>query len=267
VTNVLDRILEAKRAEIASLKTAPPRVRGATGGPRSASVVSSLLRRRNGPLRIVTEIKRRSPSAGPLSTALSVGDRAVVYARGGASMISVLCDASFFDGSWDHVEEARRALDSAGLATPILAKEFVLDDRQLEEAAARGADAVLLIARIVDHARLAVLVDRARALGLEPLVEVVSEDELSAALDADAKVIGVNARDLDTLVMDPVRTARVLAAIPDDRIAVHLSGLKGPDDVAAVARTRADGALMGEALMRLDDPAPLLESMIDAARG
>ena len=159
------------------------------------------------------------------------------------------------------------ALEGAGLQVPVLAKEFVLDERQIEEAAARGADAVLLIVRIVDREQLTRLVARARAVGLEPLVEVVTEDELSAALDADAKVIGVNARDLDTLVMDPVRAARVLAAIPADRIAVHLSGLKGPDDVAAVARTTADAALMGEALMRQDDPTALLRAMVQAASG
>ena len=266
MTNILEAILQTKREEIRALASTPCRPRIA-GGPRGASVVAGLVRQgRPDTLRLVTEIKRRSPSAGPLSTALPVADRALAYARGGASMISVLCDARYFDGGFDHVVEARQALDGAGLAVPILAKEFVLDERQLEEAAACGADAVLLIVRIVDHDRLGRLVTRARALGLEPLVEVVTEDELSAALDADAKVIGVNARDLDTLVMDPARAARVLAAIPDDRVAVHLSGLKGPADVAAVAKTDVDAALMGEALMREDDPAPLLQAMLAAAR-
>jgi indole-3-glycerol phosphate synthase len=269
VTTVLDGILRAKREEIAALAATPRhdlRARARKAGERGEDVVSSLLRRQTDALRLVTEIKRRSPSAGPLSTALSVADRALAYARGGASMISVLCDARFFDGGWHHLVEARSALDAAGLATPLLAKEFVLDARQIEEAAASGAASVLLIARIVDHDTLAVLVARARELGLEPLVEVVTEDELSAALDADAKVIGVNARDLDTLVMDAARAARVLGAVPDDRIAIHLSGLKGPDHVAAVAETRADAALIGEALMRQDDPAPLLRAMLGATR-
>ncbi|MBX3203255.1 MAG: indole-3-glycerol-phosphate synthase, partial [Labilithrix sp.] len=250
------------------------------GGPRGAIVAARLQREGRaatpadgapdgagrGALRLVTEIKRRSPSAGPLSTALSVAERALSYARGGAAMISVLCDARFFDGGFAHLAEAREALDEAGLAVPLLAKEFVLHERQLVEAAASGADAALLIARIVDRARLASLVAHARELGLEPLVEVVTEDELAAALAAGATVIGVNARDLDTLVMDAARAARVLAAVPEDRIAVHLSGLKGPDDVTAVAKTDVDAALMGEALMREDDPARLLEAMRAAAR-
>ncbi|MBX3264390.1 MAG: indole-3-glycerol-phosphate synthase [Labilithrix sp.] len=214
----------------------------------------------------MTEIKRRSPSAGALSTALSVAERALSYARAGASMISVLCDARFFDGGFAHLAEARGALDAAGLAVPLLAKEFVLHERQLEEAAAAGADAALLIARIVDRAHLIRLAARARTLGLEPLIEVVTEDEVDAALAAGATVVGVNARDLDTLVMDAARAARVLAAVPDDRIAVHLSGLKGPEDVAAVAKTDVDAALMGEALMREDDPTRLLEAMLAAAR-
>ncbi len=264
--NVLDDILRSKREEIAQLSARPCETRLDGARPRGAAVVSTLARRRGEPLRLLTEIKRRSPSAGPLSTVLSVGERALAYARAGASMISVLCDGPFFDGGWAHVVEARRALDAAGLSVPVLAKEFVLDERQIEEAAACGADGVLLIVRIVEHARLPSLVARARAAGLEPLVEVVSEEELSAALDADAKVIGVNARDLDTLVMDAARAARVLAAIPKDRVAVHLSGLKGPDDVAAVAESSADAALMGEALMRQDDPTALLEAMLNAAR-
>ncbi len=267
MTKVLDEILRAKREEIAMLATTPRSRRNDDGvEPRGPSVVSKLLRGRGQPLRLLTEIKRRSPSAGPLSTVLSVGDRALAYARAGASMISVLCDRRFFDGGWEHLALARRAVDDAGLDVPILAKEFVLDERQIDEAAASGADAVLLIVRIVEHHRLGELVEHAREAGLEPLVEVVTEDELSAAIDAGAKVIGVNARDLDTLVMDPARAARVLAAIPADRVAVHLSGLKGPDDIAAVAKTTADAALLGEALMRQDDPTPLLRTLLDAAR-
>jgi indole-3-glycerol phosphate synthase len=267
VTNVLEGILQTKREEIRALAKTPSTPR-TSAKPRSSSVIDALARHRGqgDPLRLIAEIKRRSPSAGPLSTTLSVPDRALAYARAGASMISVLCDERFFDGGFRHVVSAREALDGTGLSVPILAKEFILDERQLEEAAACGADAALLIVRIVSHDRLAQLVTHARSLGLEPLVEVVTNEELSAALDADAKVIGVNARDLDTLVMDAARAARVLAAIPDDRIAVHLSGLKGAGDVGAVAKTDADAALIGEALMRQDDPTALLETFVAAAR-
>lgn len=265
MTNVLGAILDAKRDEIAALVKVPA---GAPSDPRGTRVLACLRRDPPQALRLIAEIKRRSPSAGPLSTTLSVAARAVAYARGGAAMVSVLADGRFFDGSWEHVRLARHAIDSAGLPEPVLvlAKEFVLDERQLEQAAAMGADAVLLIARIVDRSRLRALVRRARSLGLEPLVEVVTEDEVGAAIDADALVIGVNARDLDTLAMDAARAARVLEAIPSDRVAVHLSGLKGPVDVASMARTDADAALVGEALMRLDEPSALLAEMVHAAR-
>jgi indole-3-glycerol phosphate synthase len=133
-------------------------------------------------------------------------------------------------------------------------------------ARAHGADSVLLIARIVPAAALRRLVRATRNVGIEPLVEVVTEEELTAALDADAHVIGVNARDLDTLVLDAARAARVLAAVPKRCVAVHLSGLKGPSDVAAMADTGIDGALIGEALMRRDDPSELLCAMARAAR-
>ncbi|MBX3208836.1 MAG: indole-3-glycerol-phosphate synthase [Labilithrix sp.] len=277
---VLDEILATKRDEVRSLLEAPPRAQVGRG-PRGASVVARLSREeaqvetagaRRAPgepprsaLRLVTEIKRRSPSAGALSTVLSVAERALVYARSGAAMISVLCDARFFDGGFGHLAKARAALDAAGLAVPLLAKEFVVHERQLEEAAVSGADAALLIARIVDRDELCRLTERALALGLEPLVEVVTEAELDAALAAGATLIGVNARDLDTLAMDAERAARVLAAVPGDRIAVHLSGLKGPEDVAAVARTDVDAALLGEALMREDDPTRLLQALVAAA--
>lgn len=260
---VLDAILATKKEEIDALRRRGP----APGAERSASrsPLDALMRRRDEPLRLITEIKRRSPSAGELSTKLSVPERALLYARGGAAMISVLCDARYFGGGFDHLREARRALDAADLGTPLLAKEFVLDEAQVDEARACGADAVLLIARIVTHERLCDLVTRSRAVGLEPLVEVITEDELSAAIDADAKIIGVNARDLDTLEMDTARATRVLSAIPADRVRAHLSGLKTPADVSAVARTEADAALMGEALMRVDDPTALLASFIQAA--
>ena len=261
MSGVLDAILAQKRVEIEQLRAVeakPP------ASPRGPEVLARLRRLSREPMRLVTEIKRRSPSAGALSTVLSVPERATVYAGNGAAMVSVLADVRFFDGGWPSVAEARAAVGSDAL---VLAKEFVLDERQIDEAAAAGADSVLLIARIVDAGTLARLVTSARIGGLEPLVEVIDEHELSAALEAGAKVIGVNARDLDTLQMDAARAERVLAQIPADCIKLHLSGLRTPTDVAQVARQNVDAALIGEALMRLDDPAPLLRTMCAATLG
>ncbi len=260
--SLLARILDAKRLEIEALRSSPR-----PAGPRRDPIdVRAALRRPPGaPLRLLAEIKLRSPSAGPLSRSLSPAARAAAYAEAGATMVSVLCDRPFFDGAWEHVTEARAALDSAGRSVPLLAKEFVLDERQIARARDAGADAVLLIARIVSPARLAALAEAARAEGLEPLVEIALDTELEAAIAAGARVVGVNARDLDTLQMDAERVARVLHALPADVVAVHLSGLRDGNDVARVARSRADAALIGEALMRQDDPGPLLRAMVAAA--
>ncbi|MBS2020539.1 MAG: indole-3-glycerol-phosphate synthase [Deltaproteobacteria bacterium] len=262
---VLEAILASKRREVEALARVAPVVRCAEG-PRG-HVEAALRRAPGAPLRLLTENKKKSPSAGALSTVLDPGARAVRYAEAGAAMISVLTDGPFFDGSWDDVARVRAALEAAGHRTPVLAKEFVVDERQLDEARVSGADAVLVIVRIVDDATLLSLVDGARERGLEPLVEVATEPEVARAVRAGATVIGVNARDLDTLAMDADRAARVLAAIPDGCVPLHLSGVKTPDDVRRLAASRAHGALVGETLMREDDPGPLLRRLVAAASG
>ncbi len=250
-SGLLARILAKKREELPALRAlklpAPP-------GPRSFSL------QRTGSLRLITEIKFRSPSAGALSTALSVSERARAYQRGGASMISVLCDASFFDGAFTHLAEARAACD-----LPILCKEFVIDESQLDAAVAYGADAVLLIVRCLSEERLNQLTRAARARQLEPFVEVVNEEESKIAVSVGATLIGVNARDLDTLVMDSTRTERVLTELPQAATRVHLSGIRTPEDVQHVAASPADAALIGETLMREDPPEARLRTPIAAA--
>jgi indole-3-glycerol phosphate synthase len=177
-------------------------------------------------------------------------------------MLSVLCDERFFDGAYEHLTQAR-----AVTSIPLLCKEFVIDLAQLDAARAFGADAVLIIVRCVTPQQTRELVAGAEARELVPLVEITSLEELSVALDAGARVIGVNARDLDTLTMDAERATRVIAAIPDGVVRVHLSGLSKPEDLQRLRQTPADAALVGEALMRLDDPEPLLGSLVAAARG
>jgi indole-3-glycerol phosphate synthase len=258
MSGVLEKILAKKREEIDALRS-----RFASPTDRIPHDVVGALRRASGaPLRLITEIKKKSPSAGALSTKLSPRARALAYAKSGAAMISVLCDEEFFGGGWDDVAAVRAAFDETRVAMPILAKEFVLDEAQLAEARERGADAVLLIARIVDAERLRDLVSASRDMGLEPLVEVVTEAELAAALTAKATLIGVNARDLDNLAIDRDHAARLVAAVPASCVPIHLSGLKTPEDVGDVAKTSAHAALVGEALMREDDPAALLAAMV-----
>jgi len=252
---LLAEILAQKHSELASLRArslpAPPERRAVSLG-RAANA---------GRLSLITELKRRSPSAGALSTALSIAERAAAYERAGAAMLSVLCDAHFFDGDYQHLLEARAATQ-----LPLLCKEFVIDESQLDAARAFGADAVLLVVRCLTPERVPELIREAQRRQLVPFVEVMTEDELSLALDGGAELIGVNARDLDTLIMDAARAARVLSAIPDHVVRVRLSGLSKPDDVRRIRQSGADAALVGEALMRQDDPEPLLRSLAEAAR-
>ncbi|HEX6767375.1 MAG TPA: hypothetical protein VF103_17875 [Polyangiaceae bacterium] len=220
----------------------------------------SLRRAEGDALRLIAEIKFRSPSAGALSTALGVAARAAAYERAGASMVSVLTDRRFFDGAWEHLAEARQAT-----TLPLLCKEFVVDERQLDAARSYGADAVLIIVRCVPHERVRALVAGARERELEPFVEITNDTEARVALDAGATLVGVNARDLDALAMDPERAARTLADLPKDVTSVRLSGLSTPADVERVRSGPAHAALIGEALMRADDPEPLLRSLVAAA--
>jgi len=250
-SGVLARILATKQAELPALRAQrlPP-----APGPRVFS-----LRRTDNRLKLITEIKFRSPSAGPLSTVLSVTERARAYQRAGASMISVLCDTSYFDGGFAHLAEARAACD-----LPLLCKEFVIDESQLDAALAYGADAVLLIVRCLSEERLNQLTRAARERKLEPFLEVVNEEESKMALAAGGTLIGVNARDLDTLAMDAGRPTRLLADLPASVTRVHLSGVARPEDVQRVTASTADAALIGEALMREHQPEARLRELLAA---
>ncbi len=261
---VLEDILASKRAELSAASTFKLETSYAPEG----FVRETLHRLPGQPLRLIAEIKPRSPSAGQLSTALSIEDRAHAYAAAGAVMISVLVDKPFFGGSYEHLSRCRQSLDARyGTARPrLLCKEFILDPVQLTWAAAAGADAVLLIARIVTAEELQQLVDDALARGLEPLVEVTTDAELQNAQATRTRMIGVNARDLNTLEMNVERAAEVLERVDSSYVRVFLSGLVLPDDVGRIARGSADAALVGEALMRQDDPTALLSEMVRRAK-
>jgi indole-3-glycerol phosphate synthase len=251
---MLGRILETKRNELAELRR--ERL------PAAPALRAFDLRRAAGePLKLIAEIKRRSPSAGELSRVLSIAERARAYERAGATMLSVLCDATYFDGAYRHLGEARAVTSLA-----ILCKEFILDEVQLDAARAHGADAVLLIVRCLEPARLAQLLRAAAERGLGVLTEVHAPAEVPIALDAGATLIGVNARNLDTLALDSAGAERILAELPATVTRVHLSGIQSEANVRACARSGADAALIGECLMRQDDPEPLLSRLVAAAR-
>ena len=217
--------------------------------------------RTDGALKLFCEIKKKSPSAGPLSTKLSVAERASLYADCGASLISVLCDQPFFDGDYSDLSIARSACHA-----PLLCKEFIIDPIQLELAAKSGADAVLLIVRCLELQQLKELSQAAAELNLKALIEVHQDEELDEALAANARWIGVNERDLDTFIMNREQAARVLARIPSGIAKAHLSGVKTPEDILRLKESGVDAALVGEVLMRLDEPREHLTALFAAAR-
>ncbi len=223
---VLDRILAQKREDVAGLRA------GRLPAPPPARPLE-LARPPGAPLRLIAEIKHRSPSAGALSTALSVGERARRYELAGARMVSVLCDQAFFGGGFAHLLEAREA---CGL--PLLCKEFVIDEVQLDAASAFGASAVLLIVRCLSPDRLEALVREAQARSLTPFVEVTTEAERDLALAAGATLIGVNARDLDTLEMQPERARAVLESLPAGVVKAHFPGSPSRSTCAPRPRPR-----------------------------
>ncbi len=210
-------------------------------------------------LHLIAEVKRRSPSAGAIAAGDDAVARARAYAAGGAAAISVLCEPHWFGGSVDDLRAVR-----AAVSVPVLAKEFVVDPRQLDLLRGAGADLVLLLAVLHPGKGLARLVEQARDLGLEPLVEAHDARELDAALATGARLIGVNNRDLRTLDVDPERAVRLRDAIPGDRLAIAESGVR---DTATIARWRAtgfDAALVGEALMRSADPSAAARAFVGA---
>ena len=212
-------------------------------------------------LHLIAEVKRRSPSAGDIAAADDAVARARAYAAGGASVISVLCEPHWFGGSVDDLRAVR-----AAVPVPVLAKDFVVDPRQLDLLRAAGADLVLLLAVLHPPARLAKLAAQARDLGLEPLVEAHDAREIEAALATDARLVGINNRDLRTLEVDPEQAVRLRELIPGDRLAIAESGVRDASTVARWRATGFDAALVGEALMRSGDPSAAARAFVAAGR-
>ena len=204
-------------------------------------------------IRIIAEFKRASPSLGDIAPGADPAERAAAYERGGAAAMSVLCDAARFKGSPD---DLRRAASASSL--PLLAKDFITAPERLEEVAAAGAAAALLIVRYLDNAALAALLARTRALGMDALVETRSEEEIARAVAAGADIVGVNSRDLETLSVDIAVAERMLGRIPDGVVRVAESGVATRADVERLAAAGADAFLVGTALMRAADPAEKL---------
>jgi indole-3-glycerol phosphate synthase len=208
---------------------------------------------------VIAEVKRSSPSRGRLAEIADPAALAAEYAAGGAATISVLTEQRRFEGSLADLRAVRAAVD-----VPVLCKDFVVSAYQLWEARAAGADLVLLIVAALSDHELEGLIDRARSIGLTPLVEVHTESEVIRALQAGADLVGVNARDLLTLDVDRDTFARLAPCIPDGIVRVAESGVRGPHDVLEYARNGADVVLVGETLVTGKDPRTAVADLVAA---
>jgi indole-3-glycerol phosphate synthase / phosphoribosylanthranilate isomerase len=257
---VLQPIVALKADEVAALRPRRAALRAEAAAQPAARPFATALRRA-GEVAVIAEFKRRSPSAGWLRPGADAATVAAGYAAAGAAALSVLTDARYFGGSLDDVRAVRAAVD-----VPVLRKDFVIDELQLAEARAAGADAVLLIARILPGARLGELYAAAGEHGLGVLVEVHDEAELERAVEIGARVVGVNNRDLDALTTDRRLALRLAPRLPADRVAVAESGLRDAGDVEAVGLAGCEAVLVGESLLKTPDPAAALAALVGRPR-
>jgi indole-3-glycerol phosphate synthase len=249
-STILDRIVAEKRVDLARRQREEPfgTLRWKTRGMPPARPFAAALRKRTPGL--IAEVKRASPSRGLLRAELDAAALARGYAEAGAAAISVLTEERYFRGSLADLEAVREAVGA-----PVLRKDFIFDMYQVFEARAYGADAVLLIAAILNPGLLTSLIALARSLGLECLVEVHDEPELGRALMAGADIVGINNRDLRTFEVDLATTERLRPLVPPEVTVVTESGVRTRADVQRLAALDVHGVLIGEALVLAEDPA------------
>jgi len=259
--DLLDTIVAATRRAVegrSKVASIDALLRGARRKPRGDRFRAAL--RESPAPRVIAECKRRSPSRGILRHDYDPAAHAASYARAGAAAISVLTEPTFFDGSLDHLASVRAVVE-----TPLLRKDFIVEEYQLAEAVAHGADAVLLIVGALQQKSMMRLAAAADELGLATLVEVHDRDELARALDAGATVVGVNSRNLRTLAVDPTVLDEISALLPRNVIAVAESGIRSGDDISRLTAVGYHAFLVGERLIVEADPGEALHALRSGA--
>ena len=257
---MLDEILDGVRADLAERQQRVSldqlkEMAGRAPSPRDAAAAL-----KSDGVSVIAEVKRASPSRGSMAEIADPAALAAAYESGGARVISVLTEQRRFNGTLADLDTVRQAVQ-----VPVLRKDFVVSSYQLWEARAHGADLVLLIVAALEQSALISLVERAESIGLVPLVEIHAEDELDRAVDAGARVIGVNARDLTTLKLDRRTVTAMLPRVPDGIVKIAESGVRGPHDLLAYAAAGADAVLVGESLVTGKDPRAAVADLVTAA--
>lgn len=257
--SVLEEIIAGVRLDLAERVTEVPLDEVKRLAARQRCALDPMPVFRGSGVSIIAEVKRSSPSRGALAPIRDPAALAGAYAEGGAAAISVVTEQRVFGGTLGDLRAVRERVD-----VPLLRKDFIISSYQLWEARAAGADMALLIVAALDQNALVALVERAVSIGLTPLVEVHDESELERALDADAALIGVNARDLRTLEVHRDVFARLAPRIPDAVVRVAESGVRGPHDVIEYARSGADVVLVGETLVTGSNPRSTVADLVAA---
>ncbi len=246
---ILEQLIEAARNGVNRRRREVPQseLEAALGGRDRDRPFMEALGRPG--IALICEYKRKSPSAGEIAPGVTLEEQVRAYERGGAAALSVLTDETHFNGRLEDLAAARSAC-----RLPILRKDFIVDRYQLVESAARGADAILLIAGVLDPVRLRDFQAEARELDLDCLVEVHNEPELHSALEAGSEVIGINNRNLDTGVVDVATTYELITDVPAGKMVVSESGISSREELVELELIGVDAALIGESLMRAEDP-------------
>jgi indole-3-glycerol phosphate synthase len=262
VHDKLGEIMEWKRREIAPLiRDVPEREFAQLHASLPKPVpFAAALRRADGRLAVIAEIKRRSPSAGEIAAEASSVDQAGVYQAAGADALSVLTDGKYFGGSLDDLRGVTARMRASGACLPCLRKDFMVHPVQVLEARESGASAILIIVRALDDREIELLHNAARSAGIEALFEVHADGEIDRAAAHGAEMIGVNNRDLAVFTTDLALSERLMARFPAGAIAVSESGISTAADAGRARRAGAHAVLVGEALMRSADPAGLVAS-------
>lgn len=254
MTTILDKIIKEKQKEVVKLKKQPFNY---TDSPYTGPTFAELVQK-NKNMSMIAEIKRASPSKGLINGDVDPAQQAKVYEANGASAISVLTDAPFFQGTMDDLKSVREAVN-----IPILCKDFIIDSIQIDHAKAAGANIILLIAAALDEDTMKSLYDYAVANNLEVICEVHHESEMETVLKLNPRLIGVNNRDLKTFNVDLTTTARVAeSAINSDAILIGESGIKDQSDVEKLAKAGAEAILIGETLMSADNVPQKAQEML-----
>ncbi|GAB2692321.1 indole-3-glycerol phosphate synthase TrpC [Paenibacillus thermoaerophilus] len=259
----LDKIVETKRREVAELKAAVSAAeweRRIAGLPPTRGFVRALeAGRRHRAMGLIAEVKKASPSKGLIRADFEPVGLARQYAEAGADCISVLTDAPYFQGANEYLTAVREAVQ-----VPLLRKDFTIDEAQIYEARAIGADAILLIAAILTTDQMKRFAGLARDLGLDVLVEVHDREELERAIEVDARLLGINNRNLRTFVTDLKTTEELIAAVPPDRLVISESGISKASEIEYLLGLGAQAVLVGEHFMRRPDVGAAVEELLGA---